>query len=333
VNTLYITDHGLMLKKRSDRIAVKKGNSIIEEIPILDLKRVLIFGNNQVSTELLRHLSSKGIEVSFLSSSGRFQFRIVPKTSKNIYLRMAQHRFYENQAFRVDWSRKIVEAKIKNQRNLMLRVQKNQPGKDLSDSIDRLDQSIRGLPDKRTVEEIMGAEGYASTVYFSAFAHAIIKDDFRFEKRGYYPPPDPVNALLSFGYMLVFNELSSLLEAFGFDTYLGFLHGTRYGRESLATDMIEEFRSPVVDRLVLYLINLGAIKPSQFNTLTNKGVNMDEKAKKVYLKNYEKFMTASFVGYNTRERTTFRDILRKNAIQLERFLLNNEKYRPFIFYA
>lgn len=178
----------------------------------------------------------------------------------------------------------------------------------------------------------MGAEGYASTVYFKAFGE-LIRGDFKFEKRDYYPPPDPVNALLSFGYMLVFNELSSILEAFGFDIYLGFLHSTRYGRESLATDMIEELRSPVVDRLVLYLINLGVIKPTSFTPTDGKGVRMDENAKKAYLKNYEKFMTASFIDYKTRERTTFRDIIRKNALQLEKCLLNNEEYKAFVFYA
>lgn len=179
----------------------------------------------------------------------------------------------------------------------------------------------------------MGAEGYASTVYFKAFGE-LIRGDFKFEKRDYYPPPDPVNALLSFGYMLVFNELSSILEAFGFDIFIGFPHSTKYGRESLATDMIEEFRSPVVDRLVLYLINLGVIKPTNFTpTDGGKGVRMDEKTKNAYLKNYEKFMTASFVDSKTRERTTFRDIIRKNVIQLEKCLLNNEEYKAFVFYA
>ena len=94
MKTLYITDRGVMLKKRYERIALKKNGKIIDEIPILDLKRVLVFGNNQISTDLLRHLAGKGIEVAFLSAGGKFQFRIVPDESKNIYLRMAQHRLY-----------------------------------------------------------------------------------------------------------------------------------------------------------------------------------------------------------------------------------------------
>ncbi len=57
--------------------------------------------------------------------------------------------------------------------------------------------------------------------------------------------------------MLLFNELNGLPEAFGFDVFLGFLHSVRYGRASLASDLVEELRSPVTDRLVLYLISLG----------------------------------------------------------------------------
>ncbi len=331
MHTLYIIDHGVMLKKRSNRIAVKKGGKIIEEIPLLDLKRVLIFGNNQISSELLRLLAKKGIEVAFLSVRNRFNYRLVPDTSKNIYLRMAQHRFYNNMAFRVEWSRKIVEAKLKNQKNTLMRYEKNKPDTDLSQEIDRLDRSIENLKDKSGIDEIMGVEGYASRIYYQGFSKAILKG-FTFTGRAFHPPPDPVNAMLSFGYMLLLYELSGLLEAFGFDGFLGFMHSAKYGRVSLATDLMEEFRSPLIDRLVLYLINLGVIKPSDFEE-NDKGIKMNDQAVKAYIQNYEKFMTTFFVNYGTREKINFRQILRDNVVQLEKCLLNNETFRSFIFYA
>ena len=177
----------------------------------------------------------------------------------------------------------------------------------------------------------MGVEGYAATVYFEAFGR-ILAGDFRFEKRAYHPPPDPVNAMLSFGYMILFNEIRSLLEGYGFDVFLGFLHSAKYGRASLATDMMEEFRSPVIDRLVLYLINLGVAKQTHFEA-KDKGVQMKDKLRKAYLQNYEKFTTSLFIDYSSREQTCFRNILRKNVLQLEKCLLNDEDYKPFVFYA
>jgi CRISPR-associated protein Cas1 len=332
MHTIYLTDNGLQLKKKSNRILVKKDGKTLEEITILDLKRVLIFGNNQVSTELMRHLASKGIEVAFLSSRGRFKFRMVPETSKNIYLRMAQHERYRDQSFRMSFSKTLIEAKLKNQRSFLVRYQRNRPETNLKNSIESLKNYSRRVERSKTIEEIMGLEGIGSKVYFEAYGKLLL-GGFEFSKREYYPPPDPVNALLSFGYMLLFNELGSLLEASGFDVFLGFLHSTKYGRASLATDMMEEFRSPIADRLVIYLINKGAVKPSHFAPQEKKGIRMNEAARKTFLANYERFMTAFFVDVKSRKRKNYRQIIKERVFDVERTLLNNTDYTPYVFYS
>lgn len=332
MHTIYLTDNGLQLKKKSNRILVKKDGKTLEEITTLDLKRVLIFGNNQVSTELMRHLAGKGIEVAFLSSRGRFKFRIVPETSKNIYLRMAQHERYQDQSFRISFSKTLIEAKLKNQRSFLVRYQRNRPETNLKNSIESLKNYSHRVEQSKTIEEIMGLEGIGSKVYFEAYGKLLL-GGFEFSKREYYPPPDPVNALLSFGYMLLFNELSSLLEASGFDVFLGFLHSTKYGRASLATDMMEEFRSPIADRLVIYLINKGVVKPSHFTPKEKKGIRMNEAARKTFLANYERFMTASFVDVKSRKRKNYRQIIKERVFNIESALLNNTEYTPYVFYS
>lgn len=333
MHTIYVTDNGLQLKRKSNRIVLKKENKVIEEIPILDLKRIMIFGNNQLSTELMRYLAGKGIEVAFLSSQGRFKFRLVPETSKNIYLRMAQHDRYRDQDFRIRFSKAIVETKLKNQRSLLVRYQRNQPEVKLQPHISALRNYVQLVAQKCTVDEIMGIEGIGSKVYFEGYAKLLL-GGFEFTKREYFPAPDPVNALLSFGYMLVFNELNSLLEACGFDVFLGLLHSTRYGRASLATDMIEELRTPVVDRLVLYLINKGAIKTSQFASPEDKkGVRMNDQSRKTYLANYEKFMTACFEDPNSKKRRNYRGIIKEKVMGLERAILNRGDYVPYLLHS
>ena len=238
METIYLTDNGVQLKRKSNRIVLKKEGKITEEIPILDLKRILIFGNNQLSTDLMRYLAGKGVEVAFLSSTGRFKFRLVPETSKNIYLRMAQHDRYHDRQFRVSLSRTIVKAKLRNQRSLLVRYRRNRPEVDSESALAALKDAIECVEEVNDIEELMGIEGTGAKAYFQAYGK-LLANGFEFSKRQYYPAPDPVNALLSFGYMLLFNELSSLLEACGFDVFLGYLHSTRYGRASLATDMLE----------------------------------------------------------------------------------------------
>lgn len=333
MHTLYVIDQGLQLKKKSNRIVLKKEGKVEEEIPILDLKRILIFGNNQLSTELMRYLAGKGIEVAFLSTGGRFKFRLVPETSKNIFLRLAQHEHYRDGNFRLRFSQAVVAAKLKNQRSLLLRYQRNQPQVDLQETSDTLLSYAEEVREKLDLDEIRGVEGIGARVYFESFARFLL-GGFTFARREYYPAPDPVNALLSFGYMLIFNEMSSLAEAVGFDVFLGFLHDTRYGRASLATDLMEELRSPVVDRLVLYLTNKGVIKPDQFTrTEGRKGVVMNDSALKSYLANYEKFMETSFQDGRTKKNVNFRGILREKVLDLERTLLHNAEYQPYLYFT
>jgi CRISP-associated protein Cas1 len=132
--------------------------------------------------------------------------------------------------------------------------------------------------------EIRGLEGAGSGTYFRQFGKMLSTVGFPGRKRR--PATDPANSLLSLGYVMVGNELSSLLEARGFDPAIGFLHGVRYGRSSLALDVVEVFRQPVVDRLTLRLLNLGQIKPDDFEG-GQKGLRMRPEALKRYFERYE----------------------------------------------
>ena len=331
MQTLYITDNGLQLKKRSNRIAVKKNGKITKEIPILDLKRVIIIGNSHLTAELMRYLASKGIEVAFLSSHLRFKFRIVPQTSKNIFLRIAQHERYRDDSFRLRISKIFVKTKLQNQKSFLVRYQRNQPDVSLGKYIKLLLNCASKVDNKNSIEGLMGIEGASARGFFEAYGK-LIKKEFEFKKREYHPPPDPVNAMLSFGYMLLFNELSGLLEACGFDIYIGFLHSIDYGRASLANDLMEELRSPVIDRLVLYLINKGIIKKTAFKS-GQKGVLMKDSARDSFLANYENFMTASFLNIKTKKSTNYRKILQQRVYEIEKAVLNNYDYTPFVLYT
>lgn len=328
METLYVVENGIQLKKKSNRIAVKKDGKIVQEYRVADLKRVMVFGNSQITTELMRFLAGKGIEVAFLSSRGKYAYRLVPEMSKNIYLRMAQHERYQDMDARLRLSKSMIEGKIKNQRVFLVRYRRNQARVDLSKAIESLGQSSKKVEKAESLEQLRGVEGNASRIFFASFGKLLL-NGFELATREYHPPPDPVNAMLGFGYMLVFNELSGLLEAFGFDIYLGFFHETRYGRKSLASDIIEELRSPITDRLVLYLINKGVIKKNEF-TNSGKGVMLTDSSKRKFLANYEGFMTADFVDKTDGKRLNFRQVLKDRVKNLETAVMNGDDYIPFI---
>ena len=301
------------------------------EIHTGDLKRILVFGNSQITTELMRFLSGKGVEVAFLSSYGKLKYRLAPELTQNIYLRMGQHDQYRDPEFKLKISKTFVKAKITNQRIFLMRYQRNRPDIDLNEAVERLKTGIRRADRQTQAEQLRGVEGNASLIFFKAFGRLLLHG-FELKKREYHPPPDPVKAMLGFAYMMVFNELSSMLEAFGFDSYIGFLHEIKYRRKSLASDLVEELRSPVAERLVLCLINKNVIKTNQF-TKKDRGVIMDDTARKNFLANYENFMTSDFIDAKTEKYINFRQVIRERVEQLERAVINNEPYTPFILHA
>ena len=139
------------------------------------------------------------------------------------------------------------------------------------------------------------------------------------------PATDPANSLLSLGYVMVGNELGSLLEARGFDPAIGFLHGVRYGRKSLALDIVEPFRQPVVDRLTLRLLNLGQLKPGDFEG-GEQGLRLHPEALKRYFELYDEQLRSPSEGEGS---PTWRDRLKHQVDVLREMVMAGE---PAPFY-
>ena len=133
--------------------------------------------------------------------------------------------------------------------------------------------------------------------------------------------------MLSFGYVLVGNEIQSLLDAIGFDPYLGFFHALDYGRPSLALDLLEEFRAALVDRMTASILNLGILKPDDFTRTAEGGVLLGRDGMRRYFPAYEKELTTpvSVEG----EPLSFRQLFRRQAERLARALTEAEAYQSF----
>jgi len=318
-----------MLRKTSARLVVEKGGQVILELPAHQVDRVLIFGAIQISTQAMSFLLDSGIEVSFLSMKGRLKGKLSPVESKNVFLRLAQYDKSRDEGFKLKMAGDILDAKIKNQRTLILRYQRNHPGTDFSAQLRTISDSLDALPHKKTIPALMGLEGASTGAYFHCFSR-MLSPEFVFDKRTRHPPLDPVNSLLSLGYTLLTNEIGSLVEAMGFDPFIGFLHGLRYGRQSLPLDLVEEFRHPVVDGIVLSLINKGSIGETDFRRAEEDALLLDKPAFGRFLTSYEDRMQKPFQYEGTGCQTSYRSLIRHQVEMLEGALLNKKEYGPFL---
>jgi CRISPR-associated protein Cas1 len=203
------------------------------------------------------------IPIIVLNGLGRFFGTIESTGNYNVLLQQKQFERLTDSDFVLATARQIVSGKISNSRALLQRRQRQNARDRLVKAINELSALRSRLSEAATLDELRGYEGAAAAVYFNGLGDCL-PASFRFEKRTRQPPLDPVNALLSFGYTLLFYNIYALSRARGLSPYVGMLHALRQGHPALCSDLIEELRAPVVDSLVTTLLNKMIFTPADF---------------------------------------------------------------------
>ncbi|MBI3303616.1 MAG: CRISPR-associated endonuclease Cas1 [Deltaproteobacteria bacterium] len=327
---LYLTEQGAVVRKTGDRLIVEKDDAELLEIECFKLDTIFLFGNVHVTTPALTELLDHGIELALLTLGGRLKGQLTPLKAKNVLLRMAQYQKSQDPSVALPLARAFVSGKVRNALALLTRQHRNYPERGFAPYREELDRLLSSVATAEPLDSLRGFEGTAARSYFAGFALAC-RTELAFEGRRRRPPTDPVNALLSFGYTLVGAELASLLDAMGYDPYIGFFHQLDYGRPSLALDLLEEFRVPAVDRLVLNLANLRTLQASDFVTDEESGgLRLDRKALGKFFRAYEAHLNKEFTDKATGGTTTLRKAFRQQAERLAAHLTRGESYTPFL---
>ena len=320
----YVKEQGALIKKLDKRILVEKNGHELADIPLHMITNMSVFGNVQVTTQALHLLMEAGIDVSFFSYSGAYIGQIAAGSSKNVFLRFAQYERYQDLGARLKLARRIVGNKIDNQIAVIKSYSRQDIDYDYTDDITQMEKLKNMLPDKNTSNEIMGVEGSCSAVYFGVYGH-MFKCRVTFDRRNRRPPKDPINVILSLAYTLLTKEVVAALESESFETYLGFLHGIRYGRKSLSLDIVEEFRQPVVDRLTLILFNKQMLSEFDFDQGEDRIVLSEDGFKK-FCREYEQWMKRPAHSNDNR---SFRSIISYQIGELKKAIRDSTDYEPY----
>lgn len=311
LNTLYVTIPDSYLHLENDTVRLEVEDETRLRVPLHHLGAVVCFGLIRISLPLMHRLADVGIALVLLDENGRFKARLEGAVSGNVLLRRAQHRRSEDAAFAVAVARNCIAGKIRNCRQVLLRGARESKDEGDAAILLRAAQDLaaarRALPEVETLDALRGVEGEAARQYFAALTVLVrpdAREHFRLDGRNRRPPRDRMNALLSFLYTLLMNDIRSALEAAGLDSQIGFLHALRPGRAALALDLMEEFRF-VADRLALTLVNRQQIAESDFAEREGGAVLLESAARKSVL-----------VAYQERKRETLTHPLLKEPVAI-----------------
>ncbi|KNY27426.1 type I-C CRISPR-associated endonuclease Cas1c [Pseudobacteroides cellulosolvens] len=294
LNTLYVTTPDAYLACEGENVLVKADDQTKFRIPIHNLEGIITFGYAGASPALMRLCCERGVAFSFLSSSGYFLGRVTGKAHGNVLLRRQQYRWADNDETTLRLSKRFIVSKILNSRVCIQRALRDHEEKiesnELVSAVNILKRLAEEVRNVNNIDLLRGIEGEAARIYFGCLDTMILaqKDEFFFHERIKRPPTDNVNALLSFLYTILSHDVEAALESVGLDPQVGYLHRDRPGRSSLALDMMEEFRSYLVDRMVLSLINRRQINGKGFIKKESEAVIMTDETKKLVLTEWQK---------------------------------------------
>lgn len=337
-NTLYVTSQGAYLACEGSTVLVRVEKQTRMRVPIHNLGGVVCFGNVGCSPFVMGLCGRQGVGLSFHTTNGRFLARVLGPQSGNVLLRRAQHRMTSDPAAAADFARNIIAAKIANARTVLQRAQRDHfegaRSPEIDGAVRRLGNLLRELEQPMPLDRVRGMEGEAARWYFSAFDNLILheKDAFYFRERSRRPPRDNINALLSFSYALLTNDVAAACQSIGLDPQMGFLHSDRAGRPSLALDLVEELRPMIADRLTLSLVNRQQVEARGFVKSESGGVEMDDATRRAILVGYQKRKDEEILHPFLKEKVTVGLLPYVQARLLARWLRGElDAYPPFFW--
>lgn len=289
LNTLFILSEDLYLSLENENLAAWREHQLIQRMPLINLENILCFSYRGASPALMGACAQRNIGFCFLTPQGKFLARTLGMSRGNVLLRKEQYHQSDQEEQSLRIAKYFIVGKLYNSRTVLMRAARDHP---LSVDTDAFSEGAADLLDMARraensidLDELRGIEGNGAQIYFSLFDQMILsnKAAFSFQGRNKRPPLDRVNAILSFLYTVLAHDCASALESTGLDAYAGFLHRDRPGRISLALDLMEELRAPMVDRMVLTLINNRVVTPAYFQVKENGTVWLNDKGRQVVL--------------------------------------------------
>jgi CRISPR-associated protein Cas1 len=325
--TLYLFSSG-RLKRKDNTICVETQEGK-RYFPVESVRDIYAFGEVDLNKKLLEFLEDKEIILHFFGYYGNYVGSFYPREHYNSgYLLLKQAEHYLDPALRLELARKFVEGALAN----MLQVLRyySARGKELQSPIDTISALLQeALSQCTSVEELMAVEGNARKCYYESFNTILVDTPFAMEARSKHPPADPLNALISFGNSLVYTKILTEIYRTHLDPRIGYLHATNFRRFTLNLDLAEIFKPLCADRVLFALLGKKMIGTEDFE---NEGgiCLLKERGRRLYVQEFEEKLQSTFYHRRLRRNVSYQTLIRLELYKIEKHLIGEQPYEPFV---
>ncbi len=324
--TIYIFTDGEL--QRKDNTICFNSQQGKKYLPVEDINEIFLFGEIDLNKRFLEFASQKEILIHYFNYYGYYMGTFYPREHYNSgYMILCQAKHYLDHSKRMFLANRFVAGAVANIKKV-LRYYQNR-GKNLQNSIDAIEELEQSIDSCKNTSELMALEGNIRNYYYKTFDEILADPDFVFEERSRRPPKNHLNCLISFGNSILYTYILSEIYRTHLDPRIGFLHATNFRRFSLNLDVTEIFKPIIVDRLIFTLIGKRMLTKADFEKDMG-GVLLKEKGQKRFVEEMDKRLKGTIKHRSTGRNVSYRRLLRLELYKLEKHLIGESVYEPFI---
>lgn len=295
-------------------------------IPIEQIDIIIVFSEMNVNKRVLSLLNEFRITILFYNFRGNYIGRFTPKIFYDGKCLVNQVLYYQNQELRLALAKEILEASIKNSIALLKYYAKK--GRNLEAKIVLLEREVSTFKEMKSIEELLLLEAKMKQMYYSCFDFIIMDKEYKFEKRSMYPPKNKVNAMMSYGYALLYATILGIIDRSKLYSQISFIHSLSKESDSLQYDLADIFKSIYIDRLIIRLIRKRQLKDTYFD-LTEHSCYLSKEGVSMFVKEFDALMQKSILVNG--KYYTYKNLLSKEVHKLSSYIKGDKKtYHSFL---
>lgn len=291
MRTVYLLRQYGVATLDGEQLVVRQRKEEIERVGLPLVDQILVLGNVQLSTPLLRSCLQRQIPVVFLNHQGWCNGRLQPLA--NGYRHRSRYQQQLGEGERLVAARRLISGKIANGRVLLQRLTRRERSAVQEAAIERLRWHIAQADKAVDQDRLRGIEGNAAVEYFAALGQLLAADGFPFLGRHRRPPTTAFDAVCSFGYSLLWNAMMTRLELQGLDPYQGVLHVGSPRHAALVSDLMEPLRTLLVDPFNVWMIRTRRLQADRDFDAHDGGVFLSDDGRRLWLKSWGSYMAES----------------------------------------